>query len=139
MAIGTSVRSSARNHIGCATADDVAGLETGDRLRSRVPVADDPRLVDQEDAAVHVLEHPRMLEFDALLVDLPVESAHPDRAVERGDEVVAVDRFLDEVEGAAAQRLYRKIVLAVVISGVGVPGRSSLISVRSARPSMPEA
>ena len=74
----------------------------------------EPVRVDEEDAVVDVLEHARvLLEREPLLLDLPVEPAQLDRALERGDEVLAVDRLLDEVVGAAAQRLHREVVLAV--------------------------
>jgi hypothetical protein len=94
--------------------------------------------VDQEDAVVDVLEHTRvLLESEPLLLDLPLEPPHVDRALERGDEVLAVDRLLHEVVRAAAQRLHREVVLAVaVIRSVGVPGRTLPISASSASPSM---
>jgi len=53
------------------------------------------------------------LERQPLLLDLAVELAQRDGALERGHEVVAVDRFLNEVVGAAAQCLDGEIALAV--------------------------
>ena len=71
-------------------------------------------VVDEEDAVVDVLEHPSMpFEREPLLLDLAVEGPQLDRPLERGDEVVAVDRLLDEVVSAAAQRLHRELTLPV--------------------------
>ena len=71
-------------------------------------------VVDEEDAVVDVLEHARVpLEREALLLDLTDEDAPLDRPLERGDEVVAIDRLLDEVVRAAAKRLNRELALAV--------------------------
>ena len=51
-------------------------VETGDRPRRRVPVRDHAGLVDQEDAAVDVLEDARMtLEVEPLLRDVSAEPA----------------------------------------------------------------
>ena len=73
-----------------------------------------PCVVDEEDAVVDVLEHARVpLEREPLAFDLAVEPAHLDRALERGDEVVAVDRLRDEVVRAAAERPDGEVVLAV--------------------------
>ena len=95
-------------------AERVLGADTGDRRCRGVPVLDDAVVVDEEDAVVHVLEHPRVpLQREALLVDAALEPAQLDRALQRCDEVVAVDRLLDEVVGAAAQGLHRQVVLAV--------------------------
>ena len=99
-----------------------------------------PLLVDEEDAVVDVLEHSCVpLQLQPLLVDLAVEPADLDRTLQRGDEVVAVDRLLDEVVRAAAQRLDGQVVLAVAGDQQGRRARDArcLISSRSARPSIP--
>ena len=97
-----------------ALTEDGARRKPGDRRSRGVPVLDHARVVDEEDAVVHVLEHARVpLEREPLPLDLAVEPAHPDRALERGDEVVAVDRLRNEVVRTAAQRPDGEIVLAV--------------------------
>ena len=75
---------------------------------------DNAPVVDEKDPVVDVFEHARVpLEREPLLLDLAIEPAKLDRALERGDEVVAVDRLLYEVIRAAAQRLDGEIASAV--------------------------
>src|ERR671922_631414 len=94
--------------------EDVDDAEPGDRLRGRVPVLDRAWAVDEEDTVVDVVEQPGvLLEQGPLFGHLPVEPAHPDRPLQRRQEVVAIDRLLDEVERAAAERLDGEVVLAV--------------------------
>ena len=77
-------------------------------------MTDHTGVVEEEDPVVDVLEHARVaLERKPLLLHLAVEPPKLDRALERGDEVVPVDRLLDEVVSAAAQRLDGEITLAV--------------------------
>ena len=58
-----------------------------------------------------------------LLFHLPAELAHLHGARQRGHEIVAVNRLLDEIVGAAAQRLNRQLVLVIAWLWVGKDGR----------------
>ena len=70
-------------HVFEPPAERVLGADTGDRRCRGVPVLDDAVVVDEEDAVVHVLEHPRVpLQREALLVDAALEPPQLDRALQ---------------------------------------------------------
>jgi hypothetical protein len=70
--------------------------------------------VNDEDAVADMLQHVRVaLQFQPLALDPLRQLAPLDRPAQRGGEVLAIDRLLDVVVRAAAERLDGEVVLAV--------------------------
>src|SRR5205823_9767394 len=77
---------------------DALGVDRGDRLRGRVPEADRPLAVEQEDRVADVLEHPRRI---GTLLDSAVEASAVEGEADSRGEVLDQGEIVHAVGGAA--------------------------------------